>query len=91
MKKPEELQKDIQRSDMAKQVLNHPLVVEYFDIERRSISTELEQSVVDEKRERELIMYLKALGKFERKFIQYMRGGKKAQSLLEKLIRGSNV
>jgi len=67
--------------------LNDPLIIEFFKNEKELILEKLSESEMDEKRERELVLYLKAATRFERNFEKKIRQGNKAKTLLQQLLK----
>jgi len=70
----------------SQKILNNPLVVEYFENAKEGIMQKLQQTEVDEERERELVRMLKVLAHFEADFKKKIKAGNKANSLLKQLL-----
>lgn len=78
--------KDIQRATQARQVLENPLVKEYFIIARAALFERLTKTKPGEAKEREYIyLELKQFDRFESNFSKAIANGKMAESWLEKL------
>ena len=88
MKNEQELRKETQRAEQAKMILNNPLIVEYFSKKRETIMHNLTtcKHWKDTQERDALLNMLQCLGDFESDFNQRIRQGKKAKSILEKLL-----
>lgn len=86
MKKPEELRRDAVNGEKARQLLEDPMIKEALDSMRQDVFTNFRQSHWSKPEEREeLFKMIRAIDDFEKRFKDKINGGKKAQSLLEKL------
>jgi len=73
--------------ERADRLMKDPLIVEFFENEKELILEKLAESKMDEQRERELVLYLKATRRFERNFEEKIRKGNKAKTLLQQLLK----
>jgi len=91
MKDEKGIRLDIQRGMKAKQILDEPLIKEFFETYRGNLVDRLSESNIDPELEKEYVRMLKVSKQFKKSFENYIKTGKKAEGLLEKLkekIRG---
>lgn len=87
MKSKNELERDIQRAERAKQILNDTLVREALEGMEKTVFHNIKTSHFKNTEEREdLYKMLRAIEEFRSEFQRHIRGGEKAQSFLKKLI-----
>ena len=88
MKNQGDLERDMVRGEQAKRILNDPLIVEYFKQAELDILHNLKTCRHwENQQERDaLLNMLQCHANFEKNFKQYMNQGKKAKSLLERLL-----
>jgi len=83
---------DIQRATQARQVMENPLLKEYFIKSRAAIFERLTKTKPRETEEREYIyLELKEFDRFESNFYKAMEKGKMAESWLDKLRQKSKA
>lgn len=86
MKSQEELVADVQKAERAKQILNDPMVKGTIDSMRKDVFDNFRTSQWNKPEEREdLYKMIRVIDDFEKRFEKAINGGKKAQTLLEKL------
>jgi hypothetical protein len=73
--------------DKARQLLESPLMVEYYQTTKQIIMEQLGSGQIDSDKEKELIYFLKAVAYQERHFQKYIQKGSKARTLLERLLK----
>jgi len=87
----QKLRDEMWRGEQAKMILNSPLIVDYFTNKRSVIMHNLETSRWDGKEEQyDLIRMLKLLGDFEKDFKREIKGGEKASSLFNEIMKRVN-
>ena len=88
MKTEKELRKVTQRAEQAKMILNNPLIVEYFAQKREDIMINLSTCKywTDPNERDALLNMLKCIHTFEKEFTEHIKDGKKALTLLERLL-----
>jgi hypothetical protein len=86
MKKEKEIRSDIQRGVKAKQLLEEPMIIEFFEDAKQALIENLENPEIDEESQKESVRMLKIHARFKREFEKYMKTGKKSESLLDKLL-----
>lgn len=88
MKTEGEYRLEMNRGIEADKILNHPLVVEYFESRRKAIMHNLEtcKHWSDTNERDGLLNMLQSFANFEKSFKQEIRNGKKAESKIKQLL-----
>lgn len=90
MKPEADLERDIQRGERARQLLNDPMLRDAIDKMRETTYHNIRTSNFKQIDEREeCYKMLKAIDHFEDEFTRIVNGGKKAKSLIKKLLKGN--
>lgn len=85
MKPKDELARDIQQGERARQLLKDPMIADALSSMREAVYHNIRTSHYSKVDEREdLYKMLRAIDAFEEQFRLKIRGGEKAKSLLEK-------
>ena len=89
MKEEHEYRQDIQKAQYAKEVLQNPLVIDYFESKRKTIMHNLEtcKHWKDTDERDALLNMLHCLADFEKDFNHVIRTGKKAEMSIADLIK----
>ena len=88
MREEKDLVADIQKAEQAKRIINDPMVKGALDRMRQTTFDNFRSSKWDNPEEREeLYKMIRAIDAFEEEFKRQIDGGKKARSLLDKLLK----
>lgn len=79
---------DMDKAEKAKKLLESTMLAEYYKDTKESILSQLGAGQLDGEKERELIYFLKAVCYQERHFEKMIKDGMKAQTLLQKILKG---
>jgi len=86
MKDEKEIRRDIQRGMKAKQLLQEPMIKEFFETYQANIIDQLQSSQIDNEKEAELVRMLKVCAQFKGSFEKAIQKGEKSEGQLERLL-----
>lgn len=82
---------DMDKAEKAKKLLESTMLQDYYKDTKDNILAQLGAGQLDADKERELLYFLKAVCYQERHFEKMLRDGMKAQTLLQKIIKGRQL